>query len=350
MAEQGDNVCGAPEDPSPGVTLSDSLVMSRMGAWGSLPSCSIRLDRERICSLGSLRGLGGVHSLYLQQNQIKKMENLEAFPNLRYSSSCSQRFISMAALGWGKFPFHFNSNSSFWGSLNLPVLPRFLCLAGNLIQKVENLQALPHLSALDLSHNLIQVLDTEELPQSLQILDLTGNQCTQQDGYRDLVLSALPNLLQLDFQPVRENTAEQEAGRGSCSSEEEEEEEDEEQRTPFTSDRDFLMELSRELVGRARQRRRRSRDEHRGRLEELRERRAVLLGLPETGDSDGDTPRWCQLRPRGTLLSPPVASGESQRAAGAIQPPGEALEKETGAKAAAGNGRLSQISRSNSQE
>ncbi|XP_056368236.1 leucine-rich repeat-containing protein 46 isoform X2 [Oenanthe melanoleuca] len=309
MAEQGDNVCGAPEDPSPGVTLSDSLVMSRMGAWGSLPSCSIRLDRERICSLGSLRGLGGVHSLYLQQNQIKKMENLEAFPNLR-----------------------------------------FLCLAGNLIQKVENLQALPHLSALDLSHNLIQVLDTEELPQSLQILDLTGNQCTQQDGYRDLVLSALPNLLQLDFQPVRENTAEQEAGRGSCSSEEEEEEEDEEQRTPFTSDRDFLMELSRELVGRARQRRRRSRDEHRGRLEELRERRAVLLGLPETGDSDGDTPRWCQLRPRGTLLSPPVASGESQRAAGAIQPPGEALEKETGAKAAAGNGRLSQISRSNSQE
>uniref|UniRef100_A0A803W7Y6 Leucine rich repeat containing 46 n=1 Tax=Ficedula albicollis TaxID=59894 RepID=A0A803W7Y6_FICAL len=235
---------------------------------------------------------------------------------------------------------------------NLESFPnlRFLCLAGNRIQRVENLQALPHLSALDLSHNLIQVLHTEELPQSLQILDLTGNQCTQQDGYRDLVLSALPNLLQLDFQPVHENTAEEEAGRGSCSSEEEEEEE--EQRTPFTSDRDFLMELSRELMGRARQRRRRSREEHRGRLEELRERRAVLLGLAETGDSDSDsdTPRWCQLRPRGTLLSPPVASGGSQRAAGAIQPPGRALEKEIGAKGAAGNWRLSQISRSSSQE
>lgn len=132
--------------------------------------------------------------------------------------------------------------------LTLPVLSRFLCLAGNRIQRVENLQALPHLSALDLSHNQIRVLDTggksgngsralpgcvectfpalpasvsldvgggnaasgigsgvreelwesggilggsvppfipaEELPRSLQILDLTGNECTRQDGYR----------------------------------------------------------------------------------------------------------------------------------------------------------------------
>lgn len=93
----------------------------------------------------------GFFSYFIFQNQIKKIENLESFPNLRYSSSCSQRFISM---GKGiKIPtFGIPSTS--------PVPSRFLCLAGNRIQKVENLQALPHLSLLDLSHNLIQVLDT----------------------------------------------------------------------------------------------------------------------------------------------------------------------------------------------
>ncbi|NWI04369.1 LRC46 protein, partial [Tichodroma muraria] len=209
---------------------------------GPLPTSTIRLDRENISRIGKLRRLGEIHSLYLQQNQIEKIENLESFPNLR-----------------------------------------FLCLSGNRIQRVENLQALPNLSALDLSHNQIRVLDTEELPRSLRILDLTGNECTRQDGYRDLVVAALPHLLQLDSQPVRGNAAEEEAGGGSCSSEEEEEEEEEEElppelRIPFTVDKDFLVDLHRELAGRARWRRRKSLEEHRARLEELRERRALLLG------------------------------------------------------------------------
>ncbi|NXO79736.1 LRC46 protein, partial [Sitta europaea] len=242
----------APEEMSPGVTLSDSLITAHtwapqrplptppcpFRATGPLPTSSIRLDRENISCIGELRRLGDIHSLYLQQNQIEKIENLEAFPNLR-----------------------------------------FLCLAGNRIQRVENLQVLPHLSALDLSHNLIRVLHTEELPRSLQILDLTGNECTRQGGYRDLVVAALPHLLQLDSQRVQGNAAEGGEGGGSSSSEEEEDEEEElpEPRIPFTVDRDFLGELHRELAGRARQRRRKSLEEHRARLEELRERRALLL-------------------------------------------------------------------------
>ncbi|NWY20362.1 LRC46 protein, partial [Aphelocoma coerulescens] len=197
----------------------------------------IRLDRENISSIGKLRRLAEIHSLYLQQNQIEKIENLDSFPNLR-----------------------------------------FLCLAGNRIQRVQNLQALPHLSALDLSHNQIRVLDTEELPRSLQILDLTGNECTRQDGYRDLVVAALPRLLQLDSQPIHGNTAEEEAGGGSSSSEEEEEELLPELRTPFTVDRDFFVDLHRELAGRARGRRRKTLEEHRERLQELLEHRALLLG------------------------------------------------------------------------
>lgn len=41
----------------------------------------------------------------------------------------------------------------------LPVLCRFLSLAGNRIRRVENLQTLRHLRVLDLSHNQIQTLD-----------------------------------------------------------------------------------------------------------------------------------------------------------------------------------------------
>ncbi|KFO62857.1 Leucine-rich repeat-containing protein 46, partial [Corvus brachyrhynchos] len=151
--QPGPSLCipTAPEETSPGVTLSDSLMVTRIrGALGTpktplcssrstglLPTSTIRLDRENISSIGKLRRLAEIHSLYLQQNQIEKIENLDSFPNLR-----------------------------------------FLCLAGNRIQRVQNLQALPHLSALDLSHNQIRVLDTEELPRSLQILDLTGNECS----------------------------------------------------------------------------------------------------------------------------------------------------------------------------
>lgn len=71
----------------------------------------------------------------------------------------------MDSLGWARGG---GSNSSprdtggwdIFPPLTLPVLSRFLCLAGNRIQRVENLRALPHLSALDLSHNQIRVLDT----------------------------------------------------------------------------------------------------------------------------------------------------------------------------------------------
>ncbi|NXY18483.1 LRC46 protein, partial [Atrichornis clamosus] len=193
---------------------------------------TIRLDRENISSIGKLRSLGEIHSLYLQQNHIKKIENLDCFPNLR-----------------------------------------FLCLAGNRIQRVENLQPLPHLCALDLSHNQIQLLDTEELPRNLQLLDLTGNECTLQHGYRELVVAALPHLLQLDAQPIH---GEEEEGGGSSSSEEEELLP--EPNIPFTVDRDFFADLRQELAGRSQRRRRETLEEHQARLEELRERRDLLLG------------------------------------------------------------------------
>ncbi|KFQ36484.1 Leucine-rich repeat-containing protein 46, partial [Mesitornis unicolor] len=133
------------EQMSRGVTLTDSLIAMRnlpplrpeSRSTELLSPCAIRLDRENICAIGRLQSPLEIHSLYLQQNQIEKIENLGSFPNLQ-----------------------------------------FLSLAGNRICRVENLQHLQHLRALDLSHNLIQTLDPDELPRSLRLLNLMGNECT----------------------------------------------------------------------------------------------------------------------------------------------------------------------------
>ncbi|NXX63094.1 LRC46 protein, partial [Scopus umbretta] len=239
------------EQTSPGVTLTDSLLARRNlprlaepphpGSRSTeLVSLStIRLDRENICAIGRLQSLREIHSLYLQQNQIEKIENLGCFPNLR-----------------------------------------FLSLAGNHIRRVENLQPLRHLHVLDLSYNQIQTLDADELPRSLRLLDLTGNECTHQHGYRALVVGALPHLLQLDAQPVHGGAGEEEEEGGSSSSEDEDDELLSEPSGPFTAGKDFFVDLHRELAGRSWRRRREALEEHRTRLEELeelRERRGLLL-------------------------------------------------------------------------
>ncbi|NWX09647.1 LRC46 protein, partial [Caloenas nicobarica] len=232
---------------SPGLTLTDSLINTRnlprlaepphpeSRSTELLSPPTLRLDRENICAIGKLWSLREIRSLYLQQNQIEKIENLGCFPNLR-----------------------------------------FLSLAGNRIHRVENLQPLRHLRVLDLSHNQIQTLDPDELPRSLWLLDLTGNKCTHQHGYRERVLGALPHLLQLDTQPVHK---EEEEG-GSSGSEDEDNESLPEPSGPFTTDKDFFADLQQELAGRSWRRRREALSEHRARLEELetlRERRALLL-------------------------------------------------------------------------
>ncbi|NXA55914.1 LRC46 protein, partial [Nothocercus julius] len=244
-----------PEQPPLGVTLTESLVARRnlpqpvetqspeSRSTALMALCTVRLDRENICAIGRLRSLQEVHSLYLQQNRIEKIENLSCLPQLR-----------------------------------------FLSLSGNRIRKVENLRPLQHLHFLDLSQNQIETLDPDELPRSLRLLDLTGNECTHQDGYRELVLGALPRLLQLDAQPVpgcpEPAPLEEEEEGSSSSSEDEEDESLCGPSGPFTAGKDFFMDLRRELAGRSWRRQREALDEHETRLElleELRERRRLLL-------------------------------------------------------------------------
>ncbi|XP_021233545.1 leucine-rich repeat-containing protein 46 [Numida meleagris] len=252
MAGEEEALPGGCEQMSQGVTLTDHLMAAR-----SLPrlegtlqpaSCSeefpalqtIRLDREDICTIGRLGSLPGIHSLYLQRNRIEKIKNLDCFPNLR-----------------------------------------FLSLAGNCIRKVENLRSLQHLRFLDLSQNQIQTLDADELPRSLRLLDLTGNECTHQPGYRELVVGALPHLLQLDAQPLHgcmdPAPDEEEEEKHSSSSEDSDDELFSELSAPFCTGKDFFTDLQQELAGRSRRRQGKALEEHQARLRELQEHRGLLL-------------------------------------------------------------------------
>ncbi|KAI8926626.1 hypothetical protein BC831DRAFT_455977 [Entophlyctis helioformis] len=98
-----------------------------------------------------------------------------------------------------------------------------LYLQGNQISKIENLHKLKRLSYLQLALNNIKVIENLESCESLSKLDLTvnfvenpicveslkgnihlaelflvGNPCTQIDGYREFVVTALPQLKYLD--------------------------------------------------------------------------------------------------------------------------------------------------------
>ncbi|XP_040393030.1 leucine-rich repeat-containing protein 46 [Cygnus olor] len=175
--------------------------------------------RDRARPGAELGGLQGVHGLGLRPNRIEKIENLGCFPSLRPA-----RHLAGAAAP----------------TPAVPVLRRFLSLAGNCIRKAENLRPLQHLRFLDLSQNQIQTLDPDEPPRSLRLLDLTGNACTRQPGYREPVVGALPHLLQLDTRPLRGCTdpapGEEEEEEGSSSSEDDEELFSEPS-APFTADK-----------------------------------------------------------------------------------------------------------------
>ncbi|XP_076439618.1 leucine-rich repeat-containing protein 46-like [Babylonia areolata] len=122
----------------------------------------LRLDRENISTIDSLELLGSsVTNVYLQQNRITAISNLDCLPSLQ-----------------------------------------FLTLAGNGIRTVENLQHLHRLLFLDLSDNAIEDFDIDEFPQSVIILDLRGNPCCNKPDYRGSIVQELANLKQLDGEEV----------------------------------------------------------------------------------------------------------------------------------------------------
>lgn len=77
----------------------------------------------------------------------------------------------------------------------------YLNLALNNIERIENLEALESLQKLDLTLNFIGNLsDIEQLRANYNLTELilTGNPCADYEGYREYVITALPQLLSLD--------------------------------------------------------------------------------------------------------------------------------------------------------
>ncbi|XP_037665284.1 leucine-rich repeat-containing protein 46 [Choloepus didactylus] len=227
---------------------------------------TVRLDREGITAIRNLEGLQNLHSLYLQVNKIQRIENLTCVPSL-----C------------------------------------FLSLAGNHIRQVENLRDLPHLQLLDLSENLIETLKLDEFPQSLLILNLTGNSCTKKEGYRELVTQALPLLLDLDGQPVLERWTSDEEDKALG----DEDEEFPELSSPFCSEQGFLKELEEEMSRHKERRQQVALLEHLLRMET----EPVLTGFPPmpgepmAGDSSLlATPRQGKKTPPEPTSSPQASS------------------------------------------
>jgi Leucine-rich repeat (LRR) protein len=80
---------------------------------------------------------------------------------------------------------------------------RFLVLARNRIQKVENVIFLENLQYLDLSDNAIDELDVDELPdQALAYVSFVGNACAEKEQYRSQLVGHLPLLREIDGRAV----------------------------------------------------------------------------------------------------------------------------------------------------
>lgn len=118
---------------------------------------TLHLEWQGIGTIAMLDAFEAAEVLYLQYNRIERIEALDCLPKLQ-----------------------------------------FLALQGNRIEAVENLLCLCSLECLDLSRNQIDVLDEDELPQTLNMLNLAENPCTSSTGYRDRLLSRLPKLVYLD--------------------------------------------------------------------------------------------------------------------------------------------------------
>lgn len=127
--------------------------------FASVTHC--RLDREHLKSVPILEFLPYLTNLYLQCNEIEEMSNFSVLPGLR-----------------------------------------FLTLAENGITKIAGIKNLPRLGFLDLSENRISSLDFKEFPDSLLILNISDNPCTDSATFRDDVIQNLPKLKSLDGQSV----------------------------------------------------------------------------------------------------------------------------------------------------
>lgn len=89
----------------------------------------------------------------------------------------------------------------FLENLNKLKKLEYLNLALNSIERIENLERCESLQKLDLTVNFIgELTSINNLKENIFLtqLFLTGNPCTEYNGYREYVIGTLPQLVELD--------------------------------------------------------------------------------------------------------------------------------------------------------
>lgn len=96
-------------------------------------------------------------------------------------------------------------NELYVENLNKLKKLEYLNLAVNNVEKIENLERCESLEKLDLTLNFIGDLESVcclKNNRNLKHLYLTGNPCTDYEGYRDYVVAQLPQLETLDNREI----------------------------------------------------------------------------------------------------------------------------------------------------
>ncbi|KAL3832272.1 hypothetical protein ACJMK2_023931 [Sinanodonta woodiana] len=210
----------------------------------------LRLDRESISEIDGLELLGdNVNYVYLQQNHIEVIKNLECLRNLQ-----------------------------------------FLTLSGNRIKVIENLTHLSKLLFLDLSENLIEKVDVDEIPQSVIILNLKENPCTKLPDHRGRIIQDLPRLKQLDEVEITK-FEKKEAGHEVSSDSEEDEDETVEEEEDIADTKGNFQDIMAKMLLRSQNRLEDTLKEHKRHLAELDDIR-LSTDLPPSSRSRSsrDTP------------------------------------------------------------
>ncbi len=188
----------AEEAEEPAQRLSVALIASRCldaaelarkspdeMAEAVISSKRLQLDRLRLDSMDGLDLCNGATHVQLQHNRISEIEGLDFFSSLQY-----------------------------------------LTISHNLLSSLDGLAQCGALRYLDASHNAIAQARAASLPAAtLMALELMGNPCVDEAGYRPRLVEGLPELVTLD----EERVSRQERGLPADDEEESEEEEGEDE-------------------------------------------------------------------------------------------------------------------------
>ena len=134
-----------------------------------------------------------LEEISLHQQNIKKIENLDIY--------C--RHLKIVYLQ--------NNLIEKMEGLNKLVELEYLNLAVNSVKKIEGIKRCESLNKLDLTLNFVDVDALRESCDALEFcpfmteLYLSGNPCTDWDGYRDYVIARVDTLMKLDGLKVSES-------------------------------------------------------------------------------------------------------------------------------------------------